>query len=163
MAAKAGRPAAGSSAAPARSSGVGIVRLSPHITRFFPRNHTAPSATHPREDGPDGKPALTKPARRRILPLRNLPHPHGGGDVEATARPSSARARPVYQTEQGTMYTGLAEDVLARPPLTKQRGRVQMLFTSPPFPLLREKKYGNLQGDAFARWLAGFAKLFSEY
>ena len=30
-------------------------------------------------------------------------------------------------------------------------------FTSPPFPLLRKKKYGNLCGDEYARWLASFA------
>ncbi len=72
-------------------------------------------------------------------------------------------ARPVYETEAGRMFAGQAEDVLARPPLTDWRGRVQMLFTSPPFPLQREKKYGNLQGEAYASWLAGFAPLFTQY
>jgi site-specific DNA-methyltransferase (cytosine-N4-specific) len=38
------------------------------------------------------------------------------------------------------------------------RGRVQLVFTSPPFPLLRKKKYGNLSGDAYAQWLASLAK-----
>ncbi|HEV3146927.1 MAG TPA: site-specific DNA-methyltransferase [Gemmataceae bacterium] len=61
------------------------------------------------------------------------------------------------------MYTGLAESALATARLQRWRGRVQLLFTSPPFPLQREKRYGNLQGDSFAAWLAGFANTFSEY
>lgn len=43
------------------------------------------------------------------------------------------------------------------------RGRVQLVFTSPPFPLLRPKKYGNLSGDAFAGWLASFAPKLKEF
>src|ERR1700682_6237750 len=58
------------------------------------------------------------------------PDPHGGGNVETTTRPSPTKARLVYETASGSMYTGLAEHALARPPLTKHRGRVQMLFTS---------------------------------
>src|SRR5207237_8842587 len=38
----------------------------------------------------------------------------------------------------------------------RRRG-VQVVFTSPPFPLQRQKKYGNLTGDAYAEWLANFA------
>jgi site-specific DNA-methyltransferase (cytosine-N4-specific) len=61
------------------------------------------------------------------------------------------------------MYTGLAEEALTRPALRSWRRKIQLLFTSPPFPLQREKKYGNLQGEAFAGWLAAFARLFTEY
>jgi site-specific DNA-methyltransferase (cytosine-N4-specific) len=61
----------------------------------------------------------------------------------------------------GCMFTGPAEDVLAGPLFRPWRGRVQLLFTSPPFPLNREKKYGNLHGQAFADWLAAFAPLFT--
>ena len=73
------------------------------------------------------------------------------------------RAQLVYQTRLGNMFAGLAEEVLAQPRLQRWRGQVQLLFTSPPFPLQREKKYGNLQGESFAAWLAGFARLFTEY
>src|SRR5262245_45687791 len=82
--------------------------------------------------------------------------------IDVAAKKPGKRMRPVYETGLGRMYSGLAEEVLALPALKSWRGRVQMLFTSPPFPLQREKKYGNLQGDAFAGWLAGFARLFSE-
>lgn len=31
--------------------------------------------------------------------------------------------------------------------------RVDLIFTSPPFPLLREKRYGNRKGDDYESWL----------
>jgi len=61
------------------------------------------------------------------------------------------------------MFAGRAEEALTQRALRPWRGKVQLLFTSPPFPLQREKKYGNLQGEAFAGWLAGFAKLFADF
>ena len=65
-----------------------------------------------------------------------------------------------YSTELGQMYEGLAEEVLLSPLLAKQMGKVQLIFTSPPFPLNRKKKYGNEQGDAYIKWLSSFAPLF---
>jgi len=72
----------------------------------------------------------------------------------------AAAPRPdiAYRTPRGRLLVGKAEEVLASAALDPWRGRVQLVFTSPPFPLLRKKKYGNLSGDAFAQWLAGFAQ-----
>jgi site-specific DNA-methyltransferase (cytosine-N4-specific) len=42
-------------------------------------------------------------------------------------------------------------------------GKVDLIFTSPPFPLNRKKKYDNLQGDAYVNWLKGFAPLFKQF
>ena len=67
-----------------------------------------------------------------------------------------------YKTQQGTMLHGTIEDCLAVEPLTHLRGEVQLLLTSPPFPLNRKKKYGNLTGDAYVAWLAELAPSFSE-
>ena len=75
--------------------------------------------------------------------------------VEKTSR--DAKVRLAYQTARGRMFHGKTEDVLADPALDPWRGRVQLVFTSPPFPLVRQKKYGNLAGEAFADWLAGYA------
>jgi site-specific DNA-methyltransferase (cytosine-N4-specific) len=38
----------------------------------------------------------------------------------------------------------------------KYKGKVQLVFTSPPFPLNRKKRYGNIQGEAYIAWLAAF-------
>jgi site-specific DNA-methyltransferase (cytosine-N4-specific) len=59
------------------------------------------------------------------------------------------------------MLIGRAEEVLGHRSLDRFRGQVQLLFTSPPFPLNRKKSYGNLQGEAYLDWLADFAEAFS--
>ena len=38
-----------------------------------------------------------------------------------------------------------------------------MIFTSPPFPLNRKKKYGNFNGEAYVEWLAAFASVFKRF
>lgn len=60
------------------------------------------------------------------------------------------------------MLTGHAEAILKSEPLKKYRGKTQLIFTSPPFPLNRKKRYGNLQGQAYIDWLAGFAPIFKK-
>jgi len=40
---------------------------------------------------------------------------------------------------------------------------VQLIFTSPPFPLNRKKRYGNEIGAEYIEWLADFAPIFREY
>lgn len=74
-----------------------------------------------------------------------------------------APPRVAYQTPAGRLFVGPAEDSLRSAELEPWRGRVQLVFTSPPFPLLRPKKYGNLAGDAYAGWLAGFAQLLADF
>lgn len=67
-----------------------------------------------------------------------------------------------YKTSRGKMYMGFAESLKNKKILRKYRGKIQLIFTSPPFPLNHKKKYGNLQGEAYVKWLAGFAPLFRE-
>jgi site-specific DNA-methyltransferase (cytosine-N4-specific) len=73
------------------------------------------------------------------------------------------KPRVAYRTAAGRLFVGDAADALAAPALRRWRGQVQLVFTSPPFPLVREKKYGNLRGQAYADWLAGFAAPLAEY
>jgi DNA modification methylase len=67
-----------------------------------------------------------------------------------------------YTTPLGCMVIGYAEEVLRLRLADKLRGKVQLIFTSPPFPLNRKKKYGNLQGEAYIKWLAEFAPLLGD-
>lgn len=71
---------------------------------------------------------------------------------------TSSRPRLAYQTEAGKLFLGPAEKLLRHRLLAPARKQVQLVFTSPPFPLHRQKKYGNRIGDEFAEWLAGFAQ-----
>ena len=62
-----------------------------------------------------------------------------------------------YKTSRGTMFQGKIEAFLQSPRAAKYASKVQLIFTSPPFPLNRKKAYGNEQGEAFSTWLAGLA------
>lgn len=75
------------------------------------------------------------------------------------AKNASSRKMAVgYKTPRGRMFLGLAEDFLASAIGATKRGKVQLILTSPPFPLNRKKRYGNLQGEAYVKWLADFAQ-----
>src|SRR2546422_3691042 len=67
-----------------------------------------------------------------------------------------------HKTANGAMYRGLAEEVLSSRRFQRYRGKVQLIFTSPPFPLNRKKRYGNRQGEAYREWLVSFAPKFRE-
>lgn len=71
--------------------------------------------------------------------------------------------RIAYKTDKGIYYNGKIEKVLTSKKLNKYKGKVNLIFTSPPFPLNRKKKYGNLQGQDYIDWLADLALLFKEY
>lgn len=73
-------------------------------------------------------------------------------------RPSSVS----YQTTCGRMFCGKTEDVLQNGLSDRLRGQVQLVFTSPPFPLNRKKKYGNLNGQEYIDWLADFGAQFKQ-
>ncbi|MDP8929953.1 MAG: site-specific DNA-methyltransferase [Actinomycetota bacterium] len=51
------------------------------------------------------------------------------------------------------MYLGTLEDFLDTDVGQGLRGEVQLLFTSPPFPLNRKKRYGNKVGEEYLEWL----------
>ena len=61
------------------------------------------------------------------------------------------------------MFYGKAESLLEAEPITAHRKHIQLILTSPPFPLNRKKKYGNLTGRAYVNWLASFASTFRDY
>jgi site-specific DNA-methyltransferase (cytosine-N4-specific) len=67
-----------------------------------------------------------------------------------------------YKTRVGTCFRGHAEDVLNSRLSHSFHGKVDLIFTSPPFPLNRKKKYGNLQGTAYTHWLKTFAPIFKK-
>ena len=76
---------------------------------------------------------------------------------------TSAQNPTIYSTHLGRSILGLAEDILGSPPDSDNlAGQIDLVFTSPPFPLNRKKRYGNEQGQAFVDWLASFAPLFKK-
>ncbi len=73
------------------------------------------------------------------------------------------RIKSSYATKYGRMYCGKSEEVLNKWPPSHYKGRVQLVFTSPPFPLNRKKKYGNLKGEEYVKWLTSFGPILKEY
>ena len=67
-----------------------------------------------------------------------------------------------YITKLGIMYVSLIESFLESDEGRKARGSVQLIFTSPPFPLNRKKKYGNKAGEEYLEWLRDLAPRLAE-
>ncbi len=57
----------------------------------------------------------------------------------------------IYETDLGAAYCGDSLKLLKSRPFEARKGAVQLVFTSPPFPLNTKKSYGNLQGEAYIR------------
>lgn len=68
----------------------------------------------------------------------------------------------VYRTTRGQMLNGKIENFLDSDVGLAMRGKVKLLFTSPPYPLNRKKRYGNLTGDEYLKWLIELAPRFRE-
>lgn len=70
--------------------------------------------------------------------------------------------KTLQRTERGTYYHGDAVELLRSDVSNELKGRVQLILTSPPFPLNNKKSYGNLQGADYQRWFVDLAVIFSE-
>lgn len=68
----------------------------------------------------------------------------------------------LYSTDLGKYYIGKSEEILNKGLGKELKNKVQLLITSPPFPLNKKKRYGNLQGEEYKDWFIGLAKLFAD-
>lgn len=64
--------------------------------------------------------------------------------------------------KSGRYYIGNSEEILKCRSFRSIRGKVQLILTSPPFPLNEKKSYGNMTGDQYLKWFASLAPKFSE-
>lgn len=69
---------------------------------------------------------------------------------------SKSRVQPYYETDLGVAYCADAREVLRRLP----RGSVNVILTSPPFPLRKKKEYGNEDPETYVAWFLRFARQF---
>jgi site-specific DNA-methyltransferase (cytosine-N4-specific) len=72
--------------------------------------------------------------------------------IAETKHRKDAMPLPVYRTPLGRATAGRAEDWLPSLPARS----VDLVITSPPFALLRQKSYGNLEQDDYVDWLVSF-------
>lgn len=67
-----------------------------------------------------------------------------------------------YTASGGAYYVGDSVALLQSKAFARLDGRVQLLLTSPPYPLNEKKSYGNLKGDKYLKWIESLALVFSK-
>ncbi len=64
------------------------------------------------------------------------------------------KAQPLYRTQFGEAFVGDALELLAQIP----DASIDLVLTSPPFALRRQKNYGNVDESEYVEWLKPFGK-----
>lgn len=71
-------------------------------------------------------------------------------------------AEVLHTTPSGTYFHGASDELLRGDLGDELRGQVQLILTSPPFPLNNKKSYGNRQGTAYLEWIEALAPVFAD-
>ena len=69
--------------------------------------------------------------------------------------------KPRQRTPLGRYYVGDCIELLRGPLGRRLEGRVQLILTSPPYPLNRKKSYGNRNGNSYKEWFVNLAPLLA--
>lgn len=77
-------------------------------------------------------------------------------------QPTNGRVRQGYRLADGQMLVGTFEEFLVSQYCRRYSGQVQLILTSPPFPLNRKKRYGNKNGEEYLEWLGALGAAFRE-
>lgn len=64
-----------------------------------------------------------------------------------------------YSTSRGICINGECEKIIEQYMLPNYKEKIQLILTSPPFPLKRAKKYGNKTGEEYVQWLCQIGKM----
>jgi DNA modification methylase len=64
------------------------------------------------------------------------------------------KSKPLYYTMKGQAYVGDSLDLLAE----VSDGSIDLVMTSPPFALRRQKAYGNVEETGYVDWIKPFGK-----
>lgn len=67
-----------------------------------------------------------------------------------------------YTTNYGQMLHGDSSQIIREELLKDYKNKIQLIITSPPFPLNYKKKYGNFKGEEYKEWFANLAPLYSD-
>lgn len=101
-------------------------------------------------------------ARRKKVQLKGASQGKAKKAVRRLSSPFIGRppSGVAYSTRWGRMYLGKSDALLSDGSMERLAGKVNLIFTSPPFPLNRKKRYGNEIGDTYIQWLCAFGPLF---
>lgn len=67
-----------------------------------------------------------------------------------------------YKTNYGQVINGTFENFIDSNISNKFNNKVQLILTSPPFPLNKKKKYGNLIGTEYLNWFSNLSNKFKK-
>ncbi|XVJ66748.1 MAG: site-specific DNA-methyltransferase [Lacibacter sp.] len=65
------------------------------------------------------------------------------------------KQKPAYYTSYGKAFIGDSLELLSQ----LRDNSLNLVITSPPFALLREKEYGNENQESYLKWISEFAKI----
>lgn len=66
-----------------------------------------------------------------------------------------------YKSKKGMLIEDDSISLLNNGLLKELKGKINLIITSPPFPLNKKKKYGNETGEEYLNWFTSLAPLFS--
>ncbi|MFT7036817.1 MAG: DNA modification methylase [Cyclobacteriaceae bacterium] len=75
---------------------------------------------------------------------------------------NSKADKVIYDSKLGRLIKGNSIDLLSGEIRDQLKGKVNLIMTSPPFPLNNKKKYGNEKGEEYKKWFIDMAPVFSE-
>jgi site-specific DNA-methyltransferase (cytosine-N4-specific) len=78
---------------------------------------------------------------------------HGGTNSSKKKISGRKRVIPSYKTRLGSCFNESIEDFLTSEDAKRLQGKINLVFTSPPFPLASPKAYGNLAGQEYLDWI----------
>ena len=97
------------------------------------------------------------PRQKKLLSAREAIVP--GGEVGMSLE-------PYFSTPKGQAYLCSIEDFLNSKKAASLKGKVNLILTSPPYPLVIPKKYGNMKGTEYLNWMSelsiGLSELLTE-
>ena len=69
----------------------------------------------------------------------------------------------IFQKKSGLSYHGDSLKLIKSNKFRKKyKGKINLIFTSPPFNLIYKKKYGNKYGQEYIDWLSEFSEPLSD-
>ena len=67
----------------------------------------------------------------------------------------------MYSSKLGRLIHGNSIELLNEELKDELKGKINLIITSPPFPLNNKKKYGNEKGEKYKEWFTEMAPIFS--
>ena len=68
----------------------------------------------------------------------------------------------VFERKSGALYLGDSLDLLQSKSFSNLNGKVNLIITSPPYPLNQKKSYGNKTGEEYLNWIKELTPLLAE-